>query len=149
MTSSETWRPIPGHEGDYEASDQGRIRSWRHKEGRRKRPTILAPSFTPTGYGGVSLSFGDGIIARKKQHNVHLLVAKTFLGPKPTPLHECDHINGDPSDNRAENLEWVTREENIRRRNERKGWGCYRRRVCVLPRWTRSEENACLGLGLA
>ena len=45
---------------------------------------------------------------------VHCLVAYSFLGPRPEGF-EIDHVNGDPSDNRACNLEYVTREENLRR----------------------------------
>lgn len=49
---------------------------------------------------------------RRVRRGVHQLVAVTFLNPKPTPNHEVNHINGDPTDNKAANLKWVTREEN-------------------------------------
>ena len=45
---------------------------------------------------------------------VHVLVAIAYI-PNPKKLPEVDHINGHKDDNRVENLEWVTRSENISR----------------------------------
>jgi hypothetical protein len=44
---------------------------------------------------------------------VHILVAHAFLEPKPTPEHTVNHIDGTRTNNRAENLEWATRMEQI------------------------------------
>jgi hypothetical protein len=52
----------------------------------------------------------DGI---GKAGQVHQLVAKAFLGPKPTPLHEVCHNDGDHLNNRADNLRWGTKSENM------------------------------------
>lgn len=48
----------------------------------------------------------------KKQVKIHRIVAEAFI-PNPLKLPEVNHINGDKSDNRVCNLEWVTRQENI------------------------------------
>lgn len=45
----------------------------------------------------------------------HRLVAETYHGPPPTEDSVVDHLNGRRYDNRASNLEWVTRSENGRR----------------------------------
>jgi hypothetical protein len=47
------------------------------------------------------------------QEWVHRLVAETFID-NPYNLPEVDHKNGRRLDNRANNLRWVTREDNLR-----------------------------------
>ena len=47
----------------------------------------------------------------KKYGAVHRLIAYTFI-PNPDNKSEVDHINGIATDNRLENLRWVTQEEN-------------------------------------
>lgn len=45
---------------------------------------------------------------------VHRIIATAFV-PNPDCLETVNHINGDKRDNRAENLEWCTRESNIQK----------------------------------
>lgn len=50
---------------------------------------------------------------KKHQMSVHRIVAKAFV-PNPSSKPEVNHLNGKRYDNRASNLEWVTRSENER-----------------------------------
>ena len=43
---------------------------------------------------------------------VHRMVAETWI-PNPNHYREVNHINGDKDDNRVENLEWMTRSQNM------------------------------------
>ena len=62
------------------------------------------------GYKVVGLVCDDG---KRRFIGVHRLVASEFI-PNPDNKPEVNHINGDKSDNRVENLEWVTSTENQR-----------------------------------
>ena len=53
-----------------------------------------------------------------------------FGPPKPGPEYEVDHINRDRTDNRIENLRWVTRQENANNRKTNLPVG---ERFCDIP----------------
>ena len=48
-----------------------------------------------------------------KYHGIHILIAKAFDLPRRDDQHEVNHKDGNPSNNRLDNLEWATRSENI------------------------------------
>jgi hypothetical protein len=109
----ETWKPIPEYEGLYEVSDKGQIRSLPRivSFGNRQRVTpekVILPYIRPTGYHTVKL----GKEGRKQNAYVHRLVTLVFSGPCP-PKHEVCHRDGNKSNNRADNLYWGTRKQNI------------------------------------
>ena len=100
----EHWRDIPGYNGEYKISNFGRVLSLK---GSRER---IRPSFKNSrGYSVISLS-KNGV---HKTFKIHRLVAESFI-QNPEKLSEINHIDGNKQNNRAENLEWVTRKENIR-----------------------------------
>lgn len=114
---SEIWKDIPGYEGYYQASDQGRIRSLDRlvDNGRGSRSKykgkILSESHESTGYSLVALPrLPVGHMSR-----VHQMVARTFLGPCPVGCHVLHGPNGS-SDNSAKNLSYGTPVENGRDR---------------------------------
>lgn len=111
---NETWLPIPGFEGDYEASSTGRIRRLTYKSGTSRHvysePRIMSQYPLPRGYLRVTLSRNS----KSKAYSVHRLVLLAFKGDSRGL--EGAHLNGDCQDNRIENLEWVTAEENYAQR---------------------------------
>jgi len=102
--SSEVWKPIQGFP-DYKISNTGRVLSLKWSV----KGKILQLYQFPTGHKAVTLSQNGA----PRREYVHRLVAFAFIGPPPSPEHVVNHINCDPSDNRVENLEWVTSTENL------------------------------------
>jgi hypothetical protein len=102
----ETWLPIPGYEGRYDVSDEGRVRSWLTNRG-RDVPRILAQAVHPDGYYQVALH-KDG---KQRTVKVHKLVMLAFVGPLP-PGMETRHMDGDSRNNRRANLRYGTPTEN-------------------------------------
>ena len=101
------WRAIPGFEGSYEASDAGSVR----RIGRGRGVVagrILKAQALPAGYLLYSLWSGN----RQHMRLGHRLVALSFLGPCPEG-YEVNHKNMDKADNRAANLEYLTRSANL------------------------------------
>lgn len=98
------WRPVPGFEGRYEVSDDGRVRSF-HR-GWEGRP--LAAYVDGWGYLRLHLFDGDGSC---RQYSVHELVALAFIGPRPGG-RILRHLDGDPQHNVPSNLAYGTPAEN-------------------------------------
>lgn len=107
---SERWLPVRGWEASYEVSDRGVVRSRDRFDARGhfRRGLTLAAFRSTGGYIFVNLSEAG----RRQKRSVHTLVAEAFHGRRPDGL-VCRHLNGDPSDNRADNLAWGTPLENL------------------------------------
>lgn len=135
------WRPISGYEGYYEVSNEGVIRSLdrdiEHAVSGtiRRRGRIIRLKPHKDGYQVATLH-KEG---RRKNRMVHQIVLEAFVGPCPPGQQTC-HNNGDPSDNRIENLRWDTPKENMadKRRHGTDYW--FERDHCTNGHpW--SEEN--------
>lgn len=98
---------IARHTEGYRVTVDGRVYSVVHNwRGYGIRELQQTPN--SCGYLSVRLSV-DG---KRTRLAVHRLVARAFLGPKPSPRHEIRHLNGDKTDNSVENLAWGTGKEN-------------------------------------
>lgn len=96
--TNEVWKDIPSLE-NYQASNLGNIRY----KGHAKRKLQLNSS----GY----LYLGVRVNGKFTNLRVHRLVAQTFL-PKIDGKEFINHIDGDKTNNRVDNLEWCTASEN-------------------------------------
>lgn len=106
LPSTERWRPIPGHEGRYEVSDQGRVRS--HIPCRKLPvPHLLAATVGTNGYLRVGLAVNGRLLHR----SVHGLVALAFIGPRPDGM-EVRHLDGNCFHNHLANLRYGTKSKN-------------------------------------
>lgn len=103
--SQEQWRPVVGYEGYYAVSNFGRVR--RTGFGRCKPSGHILSQKISRGYFSVHLS----VHQKKKSPAVHRLVAAAFIGKCPEG-HCVNHKSGIKTDNRLENLEYVTPSEN-------------------------------------
>lgn len=105
----EVWLPIKGFEGKLEVSDMGRIRSVERfvafgQRKRKVRQTVYKLHNDRDGYKMAGIS--------GKNIKVHRAVAEAFI-PNPENKQQVNHIDGDKSNNRVDNLEWATQEENM------------------------------------
>lgn len=106
---TEIFKPVIGYDGIYEISNFGKVKSLARKgKGSRNTDIILSPGMGGSGYYFVYLCKNG----TNKMFMIHRLVAINFLD-NPENKREVNHINGIKTDNRLENLEWVTPSENI------------------------------------
>lgn len=103
----ELWKNID-IASNYEVSNLGNIRNI-------KSGQILNPGISGNGYKQVSLKMND--TGKFKKQYVHRLVAQYWLD-NPEDKREVNHKNLDRTDNRAENLEWLTSSENQKHKFE-------------------------------
>lgn len=108
----EIWKDIKGYEGLYQVSNFGNVKSLDryiiNKNGDKQ--------YFPGKYlnQGISDNYLKVILSKNNKQRtfrVHILVARTFI-PNPENKPEVNHMDGDKSNNRVDNLEWNTRSEN-------------------------------------
>lgn len=109
----EIWKDIKDYEGMYQVSNLGNVRSldyfvnsWQGP--RLKKGKIMNPTDNGNGYKIIGLSKEN----LRKNHYLHRLVAEAFL-ENPMNLKEVNHKDYNRGNNCVENLEWVSRLENV------------------------------------
>lgn len=100
----EIWKTIEGYP-EYQVSNMGRVKAINWHRGNKEKE--IKPYTTHKGYLRLRLCKNG----KSKQFQIHRLVAQAFI-PNPENKPYIDHINTDRTDNRVENLRWVTNKEN-------------------------------------
>lgn len=96
-------KDIPGYEGLYQVTSDGRIFS-------KRRAKFLKPDDNGNGYKFVLLQKDR----KRVKVYIHRVVAEAFCVREKETYNEVHHIDGDTSNNAASNLMWVDEIEHIR-----------------------------------
>lgn len=108
IDGKEEWRYF--RDTVYQVSNYGRVRN-------TKTNKILNGCLEDCGYYAIKISYKN---SKAKRFFIHHLVYECFVSPKYDVIN---HINGDKTDNRVENLESVSHKENmIKAANETNAW---------------------------
>jgi len=105
---SEMWKDVAEYEWLYQISNLSRVR---RMAGSAKcyENRILKQNVGSHGYLVVDLYKNN----KRKTFTIHKLILEAFVGPCPSGM-ECRHLDGNPANNKIENLKWGTRSENVR-----------------------------------
>lgn len=148
QTTDPEWKGIPSAPG-YEASTTGEIRSTGFTQanpltgGSSFRPgRVLKGSVASTGYRMYYLGTASG----SKRKSGHRLVCEAFHGPAPEGKPLVRHLDGDPLNNRPENLRWGTHSENERDKN-RHGRNTQRNKTHCPQGHVYDKDNTHVGPG--
>ncbi len=117
---TEEWKPIMGFRGLYEISNFGRVKSLARSFNflylkKNIKEKILTPQKLSNGSLGILLHSYQ----KRKRHQISRLVAYHFLD-NPKLLFFVRHKDGDKSNNKVSNLEWITNKELYKNRKKRK-----------------------------
>ncbi len=115
--TDERWLPIEGELG-YEVSDYGQVRSYVKPGGSARCGFYDKPKLLKTRRAAVGGSRLHGTVyyqqvslRTRRNAQVHRVVLETFQGPCPDGM-VCRHLDGNPHNNRLDNLAWGTMLEN-------------------------------------
>ena len=99
----EIFKDINKFENKYQISNTGKVIS-------KKTGLQLKPMYNKKGYQYVHLSINR---YKSTKQYIHRLVGIHFI-PNPDNKPQINHIDGNPSNNNVDNLEWCTNDENQR-----------------------------------
>jgi hypothetical protein len=101
-TKIEKWKPIIGYEGIYEISNFGNLKTVKTKK--------ITNGWEHDKYGHKKIRLYKN--RKSKDFYLHRVVATAFL-PKVIGKNFVNHIDSNPLNNNATNLEWCTQAENM------------------------------------
>lgn len=110
------WKDVVGYEGMYEVSDDGQVRTHKNKttytkkHGVRRWKQRVLKEKNKNGRDVRVALWKDG---KPKSFLVHRLVAYAFM-PEVEGKKSINHKDGNPRNNKVENLEWCNHLENNR-----------------------------------
>lgn len=109
---------IPGYEGSYAVTDDGRVISYCCGKRSGKKPVFMVQTLSwANGHAYFAIDLlKDG---KRKTRKVHQLVLEAFRGPRPSGM-EGLHLDNNSLNNHLSNLEWGTHAKNSRMRNSTK-----------------------------
>ena len=101
---------------DYYITNTGQVFSTRispryNKKGEMRQ---VRPKLTKGGYLYIGGYSGNGADKKRIWLRIHRIVYQEFVGPIPQGM-EIDHISNVKTDNRLENLQMLTKKDNIRK----------------------------------
>lgn len=145
----EQWKPIKGYD-HYDISNLGRVKSLERiahtpLASYLKPENILKAADNGKGYKFVRL-WQDG---KSKKHYIHRLVAEAFI-PNPNNYPEVNHIDSDPSNNKVDNLEWVTHRQNAKHMmSQGRGAMCRKEHKKRIAEINKKQRKAVIGKSVA
>lgn len=130
------YKPVVGYEGLYEVSSLGEVFSLNYMHtGKRVKLKAMV------------VSNGYVVVCLRKQGSqktlcIHRLVAEAFI-PNLDSKPEVDHINTIRTDNRVENLRWVSSKENHLNPNTREAYKVAHQKLLQDIEWRRKHKDGC------
>lgn len=116
----EEWKPVQNYEGYYEVSNFGKVKSvertiW-NTRGNGFYQTVKSKILKPMSVGAFCeydyvYLYKEG---RRKKHTLHRLVYQTFVGEIPAGM-EVDHIDDDYKNSSLDNLQIMSKPDNLRK----------------------------------
>lgn len=97
---ADNWRYEVSEYGDLRCAERMRTRAKGH---------LFKGHINPDGYRLYKVTIAPGL---KDIMSAHRIVARTYIGPPPSPQHVVAHNDGNPANNHYSNLRWATMLEN-------------------------------------